>query len=221
MVYNLPDKIVFQTPDAMAHYSKSIQKRGVVIPNPVSPYLPQRFEGERTKEIVAMGRLAAQKNFKMMIDAFAMLVKEHPEYKLIIYGKGPQQDMLEQRIRELSLEDKVLLPGFVTDIHDKILKSAMYVSSSNYEGISNSMLESLGMGIPSVVTDCPVGGAKMFVRNDENGVLVPVGDVDAFYEGMKKIAEDKDFAEKISKNAVKIREELDADRICKKWLDLV
>ena len=68
----------------------------------------------------------------------------------------------------------------------------MFVSSSDFEGISNSMLEALGMGLPVVVTDCPVGGARMVIKSGENGILVPVGDTQAMYEAMRSVLKDPD-----------------------------
>ena len=77
------------------------------------------------------------------------------------------------------------------------------------------------MGVPTIVTDCPVGGARMFVKNGENGVLIPMEDEQALLDGMRRIASDPGFAEAISRNAVKIREELAAEKICQQWLGVV
>lgn len=220
-LYRFATKVVFQTADAQNFYPNAIQKKSVVIPNPIVPYLPERYTGIRRKEIVAMCRLERQKNIKMMIDAYALLVQDYPEFTFIIYGEGELRWELEEYIENLSLKDKIFLPGFQKAIHERVVDIYMYVSSSDYEGISNSMLEALGMGLPSVVTDCPVGGARMFIKQNENGILVPVGNTQAMYEGMKKIIEDDEFREKISNNAIKIREEISVDIICKKWLDLI
>ena len=113
------------------------------------------------------------------------------------------------------------MPGFADDIHEIMRNSAMYVSSSDYEGISNSMLEALGMGVPTVVTDCPVGGARMMIKNGINGILVPVGDAKALYEGMKKIIEDEEFSKKISAEAAKVCDEYPLRKISQKWIDVM
>jgi glycosyltransferase involved in cell wall biosynthesis len=221
VIYILPDKIVFQTLEAKEHYSEIIQEKGVIIPNPITPNLPNRYLLDRKKEVVSICRLAPQKNIKMTIDAFSKLIKDYPDYTLVIYGEGQQRRELEIYIEKLLLNNKIFLPGFKPDIHDRIVDSAIYISSSNYEGISNSMLEALAMGIPSVVTDCPVGGARMFIKNNVNGILVPINNVDALYEAMKAIIENEEFTEQLSKNATLIREELSIDIICKKWVELI
>ena len=97
----------------------------------------------------------------------------------------------------------------------------MYVSSSDYEGISNAMLEALAIGMPCVCTDCPIGGANATIRNGENGLLVPIKDKESLYKAMKEIIEDPALATKLSANATKIREELSLDQIARRWEELI
>jgi len=149
------------------------------------------------------------------------LNREYPEYSLVIYGQGNEREKLEQMIREQGLEGKILMPGFASDIHEKMREAAMFVSSSNYEGISNSMLEAMAMGVPTVVTDCPVGGARLMIQNGVNGVLVPVGDAEAMYRGMKKVIEDPDFAERIASEAYRVREQYPIEKVSVMWTDLM
>ena len=99
--------------------------------------------------------------------------------------------------------------------------SAIFVSSSDYEGISNSMLEALGMGVPTICTDCPIGGAREMISDGENGILVPVGDDNTLYLAMKKIIENPDFANKISNNAVRIRDQYPVRKIAEEWLKYI
>lgn len=213
---------VFQTADAQKCYSASIQKRSSVIPNPLdATKLPERFDGERDKRIVAAGRLAEEKNFPLLISAFAEFRKNHPEYTLTIYGEGSQRKDLEKLIQTLQVMDSVKLPGFSSDLAKEISKAGIYVSTSNHEGISNSMLEALGMGIPTVVTDCPIGGARMFVRTDYNGILIPMNDKQALVDALNKIADDPEYSDAISMAASNIRNEISVDTICKKWLETI
>lgn len=221
ILYPLAYKIVFQTQEAREFFPASIRNKGVVIANPVSPKLPERYEGKRENIVVAVGRLTEQKNFKMTLDAFSMLRSEFRDLQLHIYGEGPYRTKIEEYASSLGISEKVKLLGYVKNIPDKISKAEVYVSSSDYEGISNSMIEAMAVGVPSVVTDCPVGGARMIVNNNENGVLIPVGDTKALYEGMKKILSDKVFANKMSKNAVKIRDTYSVESICKQWNDII
>lgn len=215
------DVCVFQTEDAMKMFPKKAQAKGVIIPNPINANLLAPFTGVRRKVIIAACRLHPQKNLPMLLNAFLLFHKDFPDFTLEIYGQGKEKESLEQLIKQLGLEKTVLLPGFVNDIHTKIWDAAMYVSTSNYEGISNSMLEALGMGVPTVVTDCPVGGAKMVIKNEVNGLLVAVGDTKAFYLAMKRIAEDEEFAKQISKEASKICDEFPIEKISQRWIDII
>lgn len=220
-LFSLADHMVFQTPDAQAFYSKKLQKKSTVIPNPLdTSALPERFEGKRDKRIVAAGRFSDEKNFPMLIRAFARFREDFPDYILELCGEGALKGEFDALCSKLNIQESVLMPGFVSDLADRMVNAAMYVSTSNHEGISNSMLEALGMGVPTIVTDCPVGGSKMFVKTDENGILINMNDEDALVEAMIKIASDEGYAESISKNAVKIREELSAQKIAEKWIEI-
>jgi glycosyltransferase involved in cell wall biosynthesis len=221
MLFKIADRCVFQTPGAMEYFPLSVRKKGVIIPNPINPDLPVINRGERAKRILSACRLDAQKNIPMMIFAFKKLLQFYPEYELYIYGRGPLEDEIRKLIEQEKLGNKVYLPGFTDNIYEEMNKSAMFVLSSNYEGISNSMLEALGMGLPSVVTDCPAGGARMMIDNNVNGILVPVGDVQAMFEGMKKILDDEGFAKKLSANAIQIRNKYPVEKVARMWLEAI
>jgi glycosyltransferase involved in cell wall biosynthesis len=217
ILYHLADVLVCQTYEAKNYFSKQIRKKAIVIPNPISADLPGRYQGIRKKEIVSFCRLEPQKNIKMTIDAFYILQKEYPDYKLIIYGDGSEREKLIHYVSQLNLTDKVQIYGFTFHIHNLVNDCSMFVSSSDYEGLSNSMLEAMGMGLPVIVTDCPCGGARMFIRSYENGILIPIGDTIALYQAMKYIIQNPDKAEKISEEAIKIKEKLAADKIYRNW----
>lgn len=219
-LYHLANKIVLQTEQVKQYYPKRIQKKCIVIPNPINPILPERWNGDREKIIVAAGRLTEQKNFSMLIKAYARFYKKHQEYELVIYGEGPLKEELIQEAKKLNVDKFVKFPGYVSDVNQKMLKAGIYVSSSNFEGISNSMLEALAMGIPSICTDCPVGGAAMTIKDGENGILIPVGDEDALYEALVKIVENPDFADKISTEAIKVKERFSQEKLFDMWKEI-
>ena len=83
------------------------------------------------------------------------------------------------------------------------------------------MLEALGMGVPTIVTDCPVGGAKMFVHTGDDGILIPMNDKKQLVEAMNEIVANRNYARRISLGAVKIRKQLDMSEISKQWLNLI
>ena len=224
LIFKRADICVFQTQYAMDYFPKGVREKGVIIPNPVNCALPESYHGPRSKTIAAVGRLNPQKNFRMLIDAFARVHEELPEYRLVIFGQGDingTEEQLRQQIRELHLEDAVSLPGFSNNIYEDIKRCAMYVSSSDYEGISNSMLEALALGLPAVVTDCPAGGARMVIKDHLNGILVPVGDSKAMYRGIIEVLSNPMLAESLSREAVMVRQDYPIERIADQWLHLL
>ena len=97
----------------------------------------------------------------------------------------------------------------------------MYGNSSDYEGMSNAMLEAMAIGMPVICTDCPIGGANAVINNNENGILTKVGDAEEMCEAMKKIASDNSFADTLSHNAAQIRYDLSLINTAKKWMELL
>lgn len=221
-LFGLADWMVFQTPDAQKWYPEFIQKKSCIIPNPLdTDNLPERYDGEREDRIVAAGRFTKEKNFPMLLNAFAEFHKSFPQYELWLYGDGELREEYSLLCRNLEISEFVHMPGFVPDLHEQIYRAKMYVSTSNHEGISNSMLEALALGIPAIVTDCPAGGARMFVKNDKNGLLIHMESKEELLQAMVRIATDENYAASLSKEATKIRRELDAKTICEKWMSIM
>ena len=221
------DNIVFQSPDAEKWYKENTPARGTVIFNPVKTDLPESYHGERKKRIVNFCRISAQKNLEMLVDAFSMFHKDYPGYKLDIIGDCVGNDTegyvdrVNQKIQCLGCGECINILPARSDIHDYIKDYAMFVSSSDFEGMSNSMLEAMAIGMPVVCTDCPAGGARAVIKDGKNGLLVPVGDAEKTFEAMKKIVESPGLAKELSSNAADIRNELSVEKIIEKWAEVI
>lgn len=211
---------VFQTEDAKKYYDNKFKNNGVVIPNPLfSENLPEPYIGEREKIIVSVGRLVNQKNQKILIEAFSKIASEYPEYKLVIYGEGDLRSELENQIKELYMEKRILLPGNVTNVLEEIYKASVFVMTSNFEGMPNALIEAMALGIPCISTDCPCGGPKSLIDDGENGILFEVGNVDELIIKLKLLLDDRELADTIGKSAVNIRNKLNVDTVGEKWLN--
>lgn len=219
LCYRRADVVVCQTADAVKSFAAGIRRKSVVIPNPLEMD-EEPYTGEREKRIVAVGRLNAQKNHKLLLRAFAAFVKTHEDYVLEIYGQGELEAELETLAVELKIEGSVIFKGFSDRVLADIRTASMYVLSSDYEGISNSMLEAMALGVPVIATDCPIGGSRMYIRDGQNGFLVPVGDVSALARAMGRLADDPVLGERFGKEAVKLREELTTAKIADRFLAL-
>jgi len=220
-VYPNADVFVFQTEEQKAFYSYLSDVRKCIIPNPIENINVEPYKGTREKTIVNYCKHVKAKNLPLLIESFAKLNIEYPDYSLVIYGDGPEKAETENCIKKHSLENKVILKPYDKDVLEKVRRSAMFVSSSDREGISNSMLEAMAIGLPVICTDCPAGGARMFIKNYENGILVPVRDSEALYKAMKYIIDNPDKSKQMGKNAIDIRDTLNKNKILKIWLDLI
>lgn len=217
-LYPLANRIVFQTKDAMHYFPQRIQKKGTIIANPIRDNLPAPYSGKRDNTVVGVGSLGEQKNWSMALSACKLFFEKKPDYKFIIYGEGPLRDTLQCEIdNDCLLKDRVVLAGFANDVVEKIKNARMFISSSDYEGISNSMLEALAIGVPSICTDCPTGGAKSVIKSGYNGFLVKVGDYVDLSEKMLVLANNEDICEKFSENSVQIKKQLKMDSIVNLW----
>ena len=225
--YTRANVAVFQTEDAKAVYPEAVSKKGTVIFNPLKDYLPQPYHGERNKNITTFCRISNQKNLPLLVEAFGQVHSKHPEYTLRIIGDAPNEEgkavlqVLDKQINKLQIKESVNFEPFMKNVHEAINKDAMYVNSSDYEGISNAMLEAMAIGMPVVCTDCPIGGAKATITDGENGLLVPIQNAEVLANSMNRVIEDKELSDKLSRNASQIRNELSLDQITEKWMQLL
>lgn len=221
------DNIVFQSPDAKKWYEENTPATGTVIFNPVKSDLPEPYTGKRKKRVVNFCRISSQKNLEKLVCAFSMFHVAYPEYELDIIGDPVGNDAegyiekVIRKIRHLGCEKCVHIQPARKDIHEYIKDYSMFVSSSDFEGMSNSMLEAMALGLPVICTDCPAGGARAIIKDGENGLLVPVGDMVKMFQAMIKLAENPDFAEKLSQNAINVRNELSVEKIIEKWMEII
>ena len=212
------DGLVLQTPDAKAYFPKWIQKKAVILENPLNPeFIDEYYTGERDNEIVSVGRIDSNKNQKLIVDAFNRIAEDIPAVKLVLYGSGEGKKELEEYVKNSPYQQRISLPGAVSDVKERIQKAKLFILSSNTEGMPNALMEALALGIPCVSTDCPCGGPRMLMKGKENGILVPVGDADAMAEAMKTILQDDELWQQYSKNAYEGMKELHPNSINKKW----
>lgn len=208
---------VFQTESEKAFYNYLDRTQKYVIPNPVADLGVPRHTAARKKAIVTYCRLRRAKRLPLLIDAFAIFHEAFPYYQLHIFGEGNEKAELLEYISKKGLRHAVTIQDFDLHIHEKIHDYMMFVSSSLFEGMSNSMLEAMSIGLPVVCTDCHGGGARAVIKDGENGLLVPVEDAAALAQAMQRIAGDPSLAQRLSENAVKIKDTLAKDKICRLW----
>lgn len=217
LMYPFARGIIFQTEMAKSFFSKSIQRKSIILDNPIDiNRIPEQFIGIREKRVVAVGRLEKQKNFKLLINAFSKFSELHDDYILEIYGEGSLRDDLESQINSLSLSEKVVLKGRDSEVLPHINSAAMFILSSDYEGMPNVLLEAMCMGMPVISTDCPSGGPRHVIKDKDNGILVHVGNEDELCHAMEILSDNK-VSKQLSDRAYELRERLTDEKIYQNW----
>lgn len=210
--------IVFQTEEALRNFPWKTEEISAVIPNPLSD---EFFGGVHNEvepyTIVSAGRLTEQKNFPMLIKAFANLSSKYPQAKLKIYGQGHLKDKLTNLIDSLNINDKVDLPGNVSNLPEIYRDVTMFILCSDYEGMPNALMEAMAAGVPCIATDCDGGGARFLINDGINGFLIPKNNIDVLIEKMDLLLENKELRESISMNGASRSLEFRKENIVMKW----
>lgn len=219
-LYRHCDGAVFQTREAREYFSGMLGSSCLqeIIYNPIKPDLPRKADWAATRRLITACRLDRQKNLPLMISAVSELIDEGCECTLDIYGRGPLHDDLQEYISSLGKAGRIRLAGFSGSVHDEMCKSDAFIISSDYEGLSNSMIEALAVGVPVIATDCPAGGAREFVSDGENGFLVPVNGKGELKDRIRHVLDGGCDTQKIADSANRIRETLSLDRIADQWI---
>lgn len=217
-MFAFADGVILQTGQCAGFFPKRVQRKAVILQNPLNEqFLGKQYAGERNKTIVAVGRVDENKNHQMLIQAYEEIMSEYPEYHLVIYGDGNKREQLLEYIKEKNLVEKVSMPGNVKDVASHIRDAAVYVLTSNTEGMPNSLIEAMVLGLPVISTNCPCGGPETIIQDGVNGLLIPVGDIKALAEALKKVLGNQEYADKLGENAAKLSEELHPDKVNRKW----
>ncbi|WP_278462972.1 glycosyltransferase family 4 protein [Thomasclavelia spiroformis] len=219
---NKADKWIFQTEEASEWYSRKV-RQSVVIPNAINPDFLVDIETPKKLDnvIVAVGRLNKQKNYKLLIDSFDVVVKSHPDYKLKIYGKGPLEQELREYANGKKCAQKIEFCGYVNNMKERLVEAKIYVISSDYEGMPNALMEAMAVGLPCISTDCPCGGPRFLIKDHENGILVPVNDINKMSLAINELIENEELRKQFSIRAREIKEMLSPDKIYQQWESVI
>ncbi len=217
-LFALADGVVLQTRRSRDFFPKRVQKKAVILRNPVHPdFFREPFEGEREKTVVAVGRVDENKNHELLVRAFARIAGDFPEYKLLIYGEGEKRKALRELAGDLGLEERILLPGNEEHVEEAIYRARVFVLPSNTEGMPNTLIEAMLLGLTVIATDCPCGGCAELIEHGRNGLLTPVGDVEKMKENMRQVLAHPREADRMGRNAARIRELYEARAVYGGW----
>ncbi len=217
VIYPSSEGFVFQTDDARSFFSKKIQDRSSVIPNPILNAMPEKTDYEKTGRIVTVGRLTKQKNYPLMLNAFAEFHKSHPDYSLEIYGKGGLLDELKALAVSLKIANSVQFMGQHSDVHDCIKDADLFIMTSDYEGMSNALAEVMVSGLSCISTDGSGGGASFLIQDKVSGILTQCGDREGLVAALNELANNQEMRQHMGNEAKKLSEKLSSKNIFTAW----
>ncbi len=221
--------VVVQTEKAAEFFPEKVRRIAVVVPNAVSREFTEDTVSVETKEreatIAAAGRMDANKRFDLLLGAFADIIQkedgEENKYRLLLYGDGEDRKKLEKLAEELGIAGRTDFMGYRKDIAKQLRNAGMYCLMSDTEGMPNTLIEAMCLGVPSIATDCVPGGIGQLVTDGENALVIPVGDREALAAAMRRIMGDPALAAKLSGNGRKMREKYDPANVTDVWESLL
>ncbi len=190
----------------------------LVIPNPL-PAEHQPRSALDQKTFVTAGRLAPEKQFEHLVDAFWRIKDEIPDWTLRIWGDGPRADNLAAQVRKLDLAGRVELPGTTSDMTTEWARASVAVLASRGEGYPLVLQEAMSAGVPPLSYDCPSGPREM-ITHDVDGLLVPPGSKAALSAAMLRIATDDALRSRLGTGAFARSSAWDAGDLARRWVEV-
>lgn len=191
----------------------------VSIPNP-SPYKNQEDKKhQESKVVLAVGRLTHSKGFDLLVQSWAKVAKEKPDWKLIILGEGEDRQLLTELINKYQLSSKVKLIGAVNNVEDYYKKSDIFCLSSRYEGFGMVLIEALTFGLPIISFDCELGPAE--ILEGTNSILVPEENISLFADAIINLITYKHKRSEISASNLNKSKQYQIDKVISEWISLL
>lgn len=233
---NKIDYLIASSDESINIYKEFFNNENINILKIYNPLgiVPKKGFSYNNKKVVSIGRLDIQKGFDYLIEAFSIVVKEHNDWKLEIYGDGNEKDRLLSLINELHLENNVSILPSNKDVVNILNNSSIFVLSSRYEGYANILVESLACGVPSISYNW-MTGVEEIIENNKTGIIVNLQNrIDYFYNRNKNnkdimnlanainyLIENENVCNKFSNDSIKIINTRNSDLIIEKWLSII
>lgn len=171
------------------------------------------------KVVVAAGRFEERKGFVRMVEAYAPLARERPDWQLHIYGGGEEAPAIRRCIDELGVGDHIHLMGFTDQLQEAFQAASVYAMTSHFEGLPMVLLEAMSQGLPLVSMDCPRGPAEL-IEDGVSGRLVANGDLAGFTEALRSLMDDADLRTRMGAAGLAKAADYRVDAVAQRWTSL-
>ena len=163
-----------------------------------------------------VSRMDPIKNHKLMVEAFAAFRKYYPNSVLLLVGDGEEKEAIIELIQKHALSDNVILTGYIEKPTHHVAAIDVFLLPSFSEGTSMTLLESMSLGKPSIVTD--VGGNPEVVQHAKTGIVIRNNNLDDLVCAMKQLAQDSHNREHLGRNAkLRFEDMFSLDKMCSSY----
>jgi GalNAc-alpha-(1->4)-GalNAc-alpha-(1->3)-diNAcBac-PP-undecaprenol alpha-1,4-N-acetyl-D-galactosaminyltransferase len=219
--YRRAARVVSVSPSVDACFAWLPESKRLVIPNPIdvgrsSNAAEDVIDFGWPHTAIALGRLAPEKGFDLLIEAFARVAADFPDWGLAILGEGCDRTRLESLIERHNLAGRVCLTGAVANPFPTLRAADLFVLSSTTEGFGNVLVEAQACGLPVVATDC-WDGPQELVRDGVEGLLVPPGDVAALSAALRRMMADGPLRRACATHGTESAQRFALDRVMLSW----
>jgi glycosyltransferase involved in cell wall biosynthesis len=186
-----------------------------VIPDPLS-FLPTQHSPLTEKRVIAVGRYVYQKGFDLLLQAWAKIDKQYSDWELVVFGDG-NREPYEQQMKELGIDgNRCHLNGPTADIQKEYVNSSVFAFSSRFEGFGMVLVEAMACGLPVVSFACPCG-PKDIIKDEEDGLLVENGNVQALADAIGRLMADERLRHSMEQAGLRNVRRFSIDNIAERW----
>lgn len=181
--------------------------------------LPFKIEGKSelsAKRVLSIGRYAYDKGNDLLLQAWAIIEKQYPDWTLEVYGNGNKEPYQKQMVELGVDQQRCHLFGPVADVKKEYFSCSVFVLPSRFEGFGLVIIEAMACGVPVVAFDCE-NGPRSIITDGENGFLISPFDISLFAEKVMLLMKDHELRFRMGANAQKTASQYEIDRIGQQW----
>lgn len=170
--------------------------------------------------IFGVGRLEHSKRFDLLIQAFSLVSEQYPQWKLVIFGDGPEHEVLLSQAVALGLAGRVDMAGRVSNMGERLVQASIIVSASEFESFGMTLIEGMSAGLAVISSDCLVGPREL-IDDQQNGLLFPVGDAQALARCLSELMSSRDERLRLGGNGSRFAAQFSPEMIAAQYWDLL